>query len=280
MNTSIPIRTRHLFQELDELLITKLKSLSPKQWSLPTLAGQWTIKHITAHLLDGNLRAISMIRDGFFGENPGPLSSYQDLVRFLNRLNAEWVTATNRLSPQVLIALLETSGKEYRTLINSLKPFEKALFSVAWAGEEESQNWFHIAREYTEKWHHTQQIFHAVDPEDRSLLSKRLYLPYLETSLRALPYHYRSIESPKGTLVKITITGQFAHSWWIKRTESAWQLVPFSKLEPKAQLTIPDQIAWRIFTKGIPSARAEQSLEVNGNRELALHFLKILAVMA
>ncbi|RIW13428.1 hypothetical protein D0X99_16795 [Algoriphagus lacus] len=280
MNNSIPIRTRHLFQELDELLIHKLKSLPNEQWNAPTLAGSWTVKQIAAHLLDGNLRAISMLRDGYFGQVPGQISSYQDLVSYLNGLNADWILATNRLSPQVLVDLLETSGKEYRNLLRRLKPFEKALFSVAWAGEEESLNWFHVAREYTEKWHHTQQIFLATDPDDHSLFSKRFFLPYLETSLRALPYHYRSIESPKGALVKIIITGQFYHTWWMKRIDSEWRLIPFSKLEPSAQLTISDKIAWRIFTKGIPFEMAVQEVEVKGDQKLAFHLLKLLAVMA
>lgn len=280
MNTSIPIRTRHLFQELDELLIEKLKSLSPEQWSLPTLAGDWTVKQVAAHLLDGNLRAISMIRDGYFNENSSAVSSYQELVGFLNRLNAEWVSATNRLSPQVLISILESSGREYRNLIKSLKPFEKALFSVAWAGEEESLNWFHVAREYTEKWHHTQQIFQAVDPQIQSLFTKRLYLPYLETSLRALPHHFRSMESPKGTLVQISVSGQFSATWWLKKMDVNWHIIPFSKLQPTAVLIISDQIAWRIFTKGISFDQVNQAAELRGDRNLGIHLFTLLAVMA
>ncbi len=271
MNTSIPIRTRHLFQELDELLILKLNSIAPEQWGLTTLAGHWTVKQVAAHLLDGNLRSISMIRDGYFGENPESISTYRDLVGYLNQLNADWIKATNRLSPQVLMALLDTTGKEYRNLIKGLKPFEKALFSVAWAGEQESYNWFHVAREYTEKWHHIQQIFLAVDPQDQSLFTKRLYLPYLETSFRALPYHYRSIKRQKGTLIQISVSGQFSFTWWFKKMELNWQLIPFSKLQPSTHLVIPDQLAWRIFTKGISFDQVFQEIEVHGDQELGNH---------
>jgi hypothetical protein len=34
-------------------------------------------------------------------------------LHFLNRLNADWVAATRRMSPAVLIELLEVTGKEY-----------------------------------------------------------------------------------------------------------------------------------------------------------------------
>ena len=280
MNVSIPIRTRHLFQELDDLLLTRLRSLSPEEWQTRTPAGSWTVKQIAAHLLDGNLRAVSMLRDGYFGESPGQIDGYGDLVGYLNRLNADWVIATNRLSPEVLTALLESSGKEYRDLIRSLKPFDKALFAVAWAGEEESANWFHVAREYTEKWHHTQQILYAIDPGNHVLLSKRLYQPYLETSMRALPHHYRLMNKSPGTLVKFTVEGAFIQTWWLKRGAQDWQLLPFSKVNPSAELTLPAELAWRLFSKGIDRNEAEKAVDFRGDNELALHFLKVLAVMA
>ena len=280
MNVSIPIRTRHLFQELDELLLSKLKSLSPPAWQTRTPAGYWTVKQVAAHLLDGNLRTLSMLRDGYFGENPGQIETYEDLVCFLNRLNADWITATNRLSSEVLVALLESSGKEYRNLVRSLKPFEKALFSVAWAGEQESPNWFHVAREYTEKWHHTQQIYYALDPADRTLLSKRLYQPYLETSMRALPHHYRQVDRPLGTLVKFQVEGEFVQTWWLKNVALGWQLFSHSKAVPDAELILPSELTWRIFSKGISANEASEEVLFKGDRDLALHFLNILAVMA
>lgn len=280
MNASIPIRTRHLFHELDELLLTRLRGLSSEQWHTQTLAGTWTVKQVASHLLDGNLRAISMLRDGYFGEDPGRIDGYGDLVGFLNRLNSEWIMATNRVSPEVLISLLESSGKEYRSLIRSLKPFDQAHFSVAWAGEDESSNWFHVAREYIEKWHHTQQIFYALDPEDSTLLSKRLYLPYLETSVRALPHHYRLRNEPAGTLVCFMVTGAFTQTWRLKKGGETWSLLPFSKVVPKAEVIIPAEVAWRIFTKGIAPSEAADLLHVKGDSGLAHHFLTALAVMA
>lgn len=86
---------------------------------MPTLAGSWTIKDLASHLLDGNYRSLSMMRDGYFGENAGELKSYRDLVEFLNRLNAEWIQATKRFSPHILIQLLKESGKDYRKMIRS-----------------------------------------------------------------------------------------------------------------------------------------------------------------
>ena len=101
-------------------------------------------------------------------------------------MNADWVKASKRLSPKVLIELLRSSGLEYAAYLTTLDPEDQAVYSVAWAGEHKSKNWFHIAREYTEKWHHQQQIRLAVE-KNEALLNEELYYPYLDTSIRGLP---------------------------------------------------------------------------------------------
>jgi len=70
-----------------------------------------------------------MLRDGYFGEAPGEINSYSDLLAFLNRLNAEWVTATRRLSPPVLIELLAQSGREYADFLTTLDLQAPAAFA-------------------------------------------------------------------------------------------------------------------------------------------------------
>ena len=151
-----PIFTIDLFPELDKKLIEVLKSLSAQDWETQSIAPLWKVKDIAAHLLDGNIRTLSMLKENYFGEKPENIASYQDIVGFLNRLNSDWVKAMRRVSPNIIIELLESTGKQYYDFLKTLHPFEKAGFSVGWAGEDESVNWFHIAREYTEKWHHQQ----------------------------------------------------------------------------------------------------------------------------
>ena len=87
------LRTAHLLPELDRLLLDVLDNLSTDDWNRQTIARLWTIKDVAAHLLDGNLRVLSGLRDNYPGDPPGALSSYQDLVGYLNRLNADWVQA-------------------------------------------------------------------------------------------------------------------------------------------------------------------------------------------
>lgn len=274
---TIPIQTLDLFPKLDVKLIELLKSLSAEDWEKQTIAPLWTVKDIAVHLLDGNIRALSMLRDGYFGEKPENINSYSDLLAYLNRLNADWVKAMRRVSPKVLIELLQSTGKEYFSFLQSLDPFANATFSVAWAGENVSENWFHIAREYTEKWHHQQQIRLAVGKHSE-LYNHELYLPYLETSMRALPHNYKDIEGRKDEVIQFEIINYGV--WYLCFNGEKWVLANDCKIEPICKVFIKSEIAWRIFTKGIMKQEAERQSDVFGKRELATKIFEMLAVMA
>lgn len=273
----IPIPTIHLFPKLDEQLITLLKSLSPEDWDKSTLAGRWRVKDIAAHLLDGNIRTLSIFRDGYFGDPPSGVSSYQDLVNYLNRLNADWVQAMKRVSPAALIQLLETSGSEYHQCLLALNPFEKALFAVDWAGESESQNWFHIAREYTEKWHHQKQIREAVGVG--GLMEKEFYQPLIQTFMQALPHAYRNAKAPENTTIMVVVTSEAGGSWCIQHHHNKWTFT--QDAQPLAcRIEIDPDTAWKLFTKGLSANEAQPKLHVTGQQEWSEPLLRMLAVMA
>ncbi|MDB4923844.1 maleylpyruvate isomerase N-terminal domain-containing protein [Mucilaginibacter sp.] len=95
----MPIQTLNLFPVLNNLLIELLTSLEPGDWNKPTIAPLWTVKDIAAHLLDTNMRAI-VSANNYSGKSPENIKSYTDLVGYLNELNAVWVKAMDRVSPQ------------------------------------------------------------------------------------------------------------------------------------------------------------------------------------
>lgn len=274
-----PIFTVDLLPKLNEKLIEVLQSLSPQDWEKQSIAPLWKVKDIAVHLLDGNIRALSMLRDQYFGVIPESINSYQDLLDYLNKLNYDWVLAMKRVSPKVLIELLTTTGKKYSEFLKSLDPYETATFSVAWAGEEQSPNWFHIAREYTEKWHHQQQIRLAVG-KTNELYTKEFYYPYLETSLRALPYHYRNVEASNGELIKFSINGEGGGEWYLCFDGKQWNLVSNPTSNIINEVEIDGEIAWRIFTKGILKAEALKYVKIKGDQMLGEKILDLLAVMA
>lgn len=272
------IDTVSLLPELDELLFKLLEGLSADDWERQTIAPKWKVKDVVVHLLDGNLRTLSMLRDHYFGDNPGQINSFEELLEYLNTLNADWVKATKRLSPKVILDLLKSSGKEYCDYLATLDLNETAKFSVAWAGENESKNWFHIAREYTEKWHHQQQIRDALGG-DVLLLEEKWFLPYLETSVRALPHHYRDLEAKESDLIKFIFKGRTEKSWYLHFSES-WELFTSTSLQPTCTVIIQNDIAWKIFTKGIKREEAIKKSQIIGDQKLGEKVFDMVAVMA
>ncbi|KQB37294.1 maleylpyruvate isomerase N-terminal domain-containing protein [Flavobacterium aquidurense] len=274
----VPIKTVHLFSILDELLIDLLNSLSDEEWNAPTVARKWAVKDIASHLLDGNLRGLSISRDQYFGEKPENINSYGDLVTFLNQLNMSWTNATKRLSPVVLTQLLETTGKQYSEHLQTLNPFENAIFSVAWAGEETSLNWFHIAREYTEKFLHQQQIRNAVGKQ--ALLTKTLFHPFISTFMYALPHTYKNTAAEKGTIVTLIVNSDIGGQWNIIKEEREWKFIESFDDEQSAIIKIDPDDAWLLFSKGMTPHQAKEKVTIIGDKKLAEVALNIVAVMA
>lgn len=278
-----PIQVVHLFAELDALLINCLSTCKTEDWQRPTLAREWTVKDVAAHLLDGNIRALSIGRDQYFGHPIPPDSSYEEVVRALNELNAQWILAAKRLSPSLLIQLLESTGNATTAYYKTLNLGSPAPFPVAWAGEEQSLNWFHIAREYTERWHHQAQIRAAIGNLS-PLLTPRLYHPFLQTTIRGMPHLYRNVPADTGTVVQINIAGPSGGTWSIKKMAEKWTLTERLAESPAAVVSIEQSIAWKLFTKAMrPTGELlEQKTLVSftGNQGLAEPALSLIAVMA
>lgn len=268
------IKTLHLFEPLEQKLIELLKSLEPADWDKPTVAKLWTVKDVAAHLLDTSVRTIAMAQK-HSGDPPDRINSYQDLVNYLNRLNADWVKAMRRMSPATLIEFLLLTQKPMIAYYQSLDLEAPATFSVAWAGEAESKNWFHIAREYTERWHHQQQIRDAVKQE--GIMTREYFYPMIDTLLRALPYNYRNTTAPDGTCVQVMVTGEAGGVWTIEFASGSWQFT--TAKNAGTTLTLIADTAWKLFTKALAQEEVDTRIKINGDKNLVSPVLKMVAVM-
>jgi hypothetical protein len=272
------IETIELYPILDGKLIELLESLSPEEWNAQTIAGKWTVKDIVAHILDGcYLRRLSIHRDGYFGENPENINSFQGLVNYLDSLNAVAVNAHKRLSPKLLISLIKIYSREVYEFFKTLEPRGRAIFPVNWAGEKESENWFDIARDYTERWHHQQQIRLAVGRFGIDM--RELYFPVLDTFMRALPQTYQAIAAEKSTVLQFTISGEAGGDWYLSMTDKGWALVKETNQTPVSRTTIPQEIAWRVFTKGIDRESAKSQSKVEGSENLGTEIFNMVSIM-
>ncbi len=152
----------------------------------------------------------------------GPIGSPAELTAFLDRLNAEWVAASRRISPRLSIEFLDIVGRQLAALFESADLHGTATFPVAWAGDAQSATWFDIGREYTERWHHHQQIAEAVGAP--LLTGRRWLYPVLDVSMRALPFAYRDVDAPATTGVTVEITGEAGGQWTLVREMAGWRL--------------------------------------------------------
>lgn len=275
-----PLYTVELFPVLHSHLLELLNHLTDDDWHRPTVCKGWSVKDIVSHLADGNFRRLATYRDNYFPAPTVPIDSYPSLVNYLNQLNQDWVVATRRLSPQLLIDWLEQTGPQVYQLFKELPPFDTAVYSVAWAGEQTSPNWFHIAREYTELWHHQQQIRLAVNQPD-PLMNVDLYYPLLDTFMRALPHTYRNTEAPADTLIKFIITGTEDGVWYLHRNTDRWELViDVGEHSATSVVMIDGRVAWRLFSKGLTPPEAFPYITITGDQRLGSPIRTMLSVMA
>ena len=125
-----------------------------------------------------------------------------------------------RLSPAVLISMMELASRESAEFHQSLDPMAEAAFGVSWAGEETSLNWFDTARELTERWHHQQQIRLATNRP--GIMTRELYYPVLDCFMRALPFKYRDKPADPGTHLRFNVSGECGGSWYLYRDGDRW----------------------------------------------------------
>ncbi|MEP7279162.1 MAG: hypothetical protein ABI813_11005 [Bacteroidota bacterium] len=138
-------------------------------------------------------------------------------------------------------------------------------------------NWFHIAREYTERWHHQQQIRDAVGKP--GILTKELYHPVLDTFMMALPYTYRHLAAVESTVIQVTITGEGGGNWFLEKKEK-WELCKTNTRPPTAHTTLPGDIAWKFFTKSWRKEAVAQDVQMEGNTALGEKVLDMVSVTA
>jgi uncharacterized protein (TIGR03083 family) len=217
-----PVYLLERFPGLHQELMSLLRGLDEADWFRPTACALWSVKDIVAHLLDTALRRLSSGRDDFTPAPAGGLTGYTDLVAHLNRLNAEWISAARRLSPPVLMDLMEVTAAQLHTFFGSLDPHARAQFGVAWAGEDSSPVWFDIGREYTERWLHQQQIREAVGAP--GLLGRDWLYPALDIFMRALPHTYRAVQAEPGRSIHFAIRGEAGGDWTLRRQPQGWTL--------------------------------------------------------
>jgi uncharacterized protein (TIGR03083 family) len=270
-----PVIVSDLFPLLLEELINLLDGLTTEEWDTPTICTPWSVKDICLHLLGVDIGNLSWKRDGFsvFRE----IESYEHLVQLINEQNARWVKSVQHISPKLLVDMLNFIGAQVTAYFQSLDPFELGV-PVDWVSPDPAPIWLDLAREYTERWHHQQHIRDAVGKP--GLKESRFLAPILDTFILALPRTFRTAVAEEGAALQINISGTENRDWILVFESGVWRLFEGIVENPLAGLSIPDDIAWRVFTKGISLEDARKQVRISGDRQLAGKILGTISIIA
>jgi len=269
-----PVLVLDLFPAEREALLVLLESLRADDWSRPTIAGSWTVKDIAAHLVADDLGRVSRQRDGHLANW---VSAVEPLAAYVDRRNAEWVAAMRRLSPRVVRSLLEFSGRETQRLFTTMDPFALG-WSVGWVGPDPAPNWLDMAREFTERWHHQQQIREAVgEPllDHASLLG-----PVLATFAFALVPPFRNLDAPSETNVLLTVEGPAGGQWTVAREGGGWALRVGRTEAPTASVSMDQDTAWRMYVRALSPAEIAGRSRLEGDVRLAARILDAFGLVS
>jgi len=267
----------HLFAPERASLIELLSVLTAGQWQAPTVCSGWSVKDVALHLLGNDIDLLSRRRDGVApADTPSKPADFGELVASLDRLNQTWVEATRRISPRLLCELLAVTGQATERYLAGLQLFAVEE-SVSWVRPEPVPNWLDVARQYTERWTHQQQIRDAVGVP--GLKEPAFLAPVLATLVHALPRAFSDVSAAVGTTVEVMISGEAGGCWVLTHTPRGWELGAGPALAPRARVTLDAETAWRLWTKGIRPAAAQPAVSISGDQAFGLPVLDAVAII-
>lgn len=209
-----PVDLRPLLRTVRARLDDLVASLDGDEWRRATVCPGWDVADLVAHLVGDDLGRLSRTHDGARGPERRP---GEDLPRFLDRINDEWVVACRRLSPAVLASLLGAGAVEVTAMWDAMA-LDDVTDGVSWAGLADGPMWMDLARDTTEYWIHEQQLREAVgrlhhDPTEASIV--------VDALARGLPHALRGVPAPDGAVVVVHAV-DLDTAWLLARRGDRW----------------------------------------------------------
>jgi uncharacterized protein (TIGR03083 family) len=277
---SEPIDTRHLFAPERQALLNLLEHLEPDRWHAPTVCEGWSVHDVALHILWGDLSLLARRRDEWFGrpqDAPESIDDLPSLIAFIDRLNDSWLRGARRLSPRIVCTLLHVYGEELATFVQSWD-LDALGSPVGWAGPEPAPVWLDLAREFSERWVHQQHIRDAVGIPGAT--ETAFLRPVLAAFMYALPFALREVTGRVGDTMRVTIAGDAGGTWQVVRQPETWKLEGPTATLPAAALELDQDLAWRLFTKGVSPSDARSRVDASGDPGLIDAALRTVAILA
>lgn len=268
-----PVDVRPLLPMERAKLLGLLASLKSADWTQATVCPGWNVHDMALHLLGNDLGRLG--RSAKSEASSGKLD-FLILADSIEQGNEVWVRAARRIPPSLLVEFLALSGASVDAAFARLD-MEAEGVAVAWSGTGPSPYWLDIAREYTERWVHHQQIRQALGKP--ALLGHRWLHPVLDAFIRALPLAYESIHANDGTRVAVVVEGPAGGRWLLERGDQRWRLLADDGRPAASEVRIGEDLAWRLWTRLVTFDEAQASIAVSGDADLAIPAARAVAVM-
>lgn len=255
-------------------LLTVLRALDPSDWLRPTACPGWDVHDVALHLLANDLGRLAP-------EPPSDASAgkldFLTLSRLIEAANEDWIRVARGIPPVVTVDFLAVTGRRTAVAFGELDLNAQGV-AVGWTGTGPSPYWLDLAREYTERWMHHQQIREAVGAP---ILSERRWLhPVLDAFMRSLPRAYEDTAAESGTRIGVTIEGPAGGRWLLRRDQDRWRLVaPDGSRATAAEVSLGQDLAWRLLTRLISREEAAGSIRIRGDERLGASSMRAVAVM-
>lgn len=112
------------------------------------------------------------------------------------------------------------------------------------------------------------------------MTERRFVAPVLQTFVRTLPHTFREVEAADGTHVRLTVSGEAGGAWSLVREGQRWLLGRDATEPTHASVTIDQDTAWRLLTKGLTKDQALTRCTFEGDRSLGTRVLDAVAIIA
>ena len=267
------IDVRELYRAIQDKLIALLASLAPDDWSRPTVLPNWNVHDVALHLLGGDIGRVSTASTN---ARDRAEQSFDELAALIEESNEEWVGAARRIAPALVVELLEMFAERLSRVYERADLWASAT-SVAWTGVGPSPLWLDLAREYTERWTHQQQIREAIGAP--LLTARRWLFPVLDVSMLALPRAYDNVPAEIGTSVNVVATGDAGGTWHVVRGAERWHLRSGGTDGASARLVVPAERAWRWLARLTAAESPAGTVATEGPESLWRPALCAVAVM-
>lgn len=256
-------------------LLDLLKGLHEDDWQRLSPCPGWTVLGLASHLLGDDFGILSRRRDNYMGTvSPGDLSE-SAFIDWLDEVQLEWVRAARRISPRLLVELLEWTGPRLVEVLGGEDLSERSG-RVSWAGPDPAPRWLDQLRELSEYWIHRQQLLEAVGrPVD---LDPTLLRPVLLGLRWAFPYRLSGADLASDGAIQIAVGKPISERWTLVASDGAWD---FSE-EPShkhvsAHASLTADAAWRLLTNNLRGASS--GVEVTGDEGAVRVILSTRAII-